>query len=141
VRPLSPSRWQAASILRPARALFVSDEDLLPEEKDSALTQWSPLVEVVAFTQGAHGADIGHRGRWRHIDAFPARLVEPTGAGDVFAAAFLIRLWEAKDVWEAARFAACAASLVVEREGTTAVPSRDQIEARLRQHPETVCRP
>ena len=63
-----------------------------------------------------------------------------TGAGDIFAAAFLIHLWETEDVWKAARFAACAASFVVEGEGTTAIPNRDQIEARLRRHPEIVCR-
>jgi len=137
VRPLSPSRWQAASILRSTRVLFVSDEDMPPAEATAAIVEWSPLVEIVAFTRGAGGADIGHKGRWRHIDAFPAQAVDPTGAGDVFAAAFLIRLWEAEDVWEAARF---AASMVVEGEGITAVPSRYQIEARLRQHPEIVCR-
>ncbi|MEE8370045.1 MAG: PfkB family carbohydrate kinase, partial [Dehalococcoidia bacterium] len=69
-----------------------------------------------------------------------AATIDPTGAGDAFAAAFLIHLWETGDGWQSARFAACAASFVIEREGTAAIPDRDQIEARLRRYPEIVCR-
>jgi len=141
VRPVPPARWQAEPILRHARALFVSDEDLLLEKTPAALHKWSELVETVAFTRGERGAEIWHGGAWRHIDAFPARAVELTGAGDVFAAAFLIRLGECGDVWEATRFASCAASFVVEGEGTSAIPNREQIEVRLREHPEIVCQP
>ncbi|MBI2913212.1 MAG: ribokinase [Chloroflexi bacterium] len=140
VRPVPPARWQAAPILRHAGALFVSDEDLLPEETAAALQEWSAQVETLAFTRGERGAEVRHGGAWRHIGAFPARAVDLTGAGDVFAAGFLIRLWECGDVWEATRFASCAASFVVEGEGTSAIPDRGQIEARLREHPQIVCR-
>lgn len=140
VRPVPPARWQAGPVLRLARALFVSDEDLPPQEAAAALKEWSRAVELVAFTHGQRGADICRRGVWWHIDAFPARTVDPTGAGDIFAAAFLVRLWETEDVAEAARFAVCAASFVVEGEGTAAIPNREQIETRLREHPEIVCR-
>ena len=87
------------------------------------------------FTRGYRGADVHCRGERRQIDAFPANAVDVTGAGDVFAAAFLIRLGESDDVWDATRFAACAASFVVEAEGIEAMPTRDQIEARLREYP------
>jgi 1D-myo-inositol 3-kinase len=135
VRPVMPADFHVHRMLRHARALFVSDEDISPGEAPPALTYWSDLVQIIAFTRGYNGADICVRGNWRHIDAFPANVVDPTGAGDVFAAAFLIRLWESGDVWKAARFAACAASFSVEGEGTSAVPTRDQIEARLKEYP------
>jgi sugar/nucleoside kinase (ribokinase family) len=93
------------------------------------------MVPVVAFTRGENGADLCHKGEWRHVDAFPAAVVDPTGAGDVFASAFLIRLSEGDDVWAAARFASCAASFVVEAEGVTGVPTRRQVEERLKQYP------
>ncbi len=141
VRPVHPSRWNAEPILRHAVALFVSDEDLPQREAKAVPGDWSRQVETVAFTHGEQGADICQRGVWRHVGAFPARSVDPTGAGDIFAAAFLIRLHEGADVWEAARFAACAASFVVEGEGTANIPSRLMIEARLAQHPEIVPRP
>jgi len=141
VTPVAPGRWRAGPLLRNARALFVSDEDLAPAQAPAALARWSGLVETVAFTHSERGADVCHRGEWRRIDAFPARSVDPTGAGDVFAAAFLIRLHDADDAWQAARFAACAASFAVEGEGTTSIPDLALIEARLVRHPEIVCRP
>ncbi|HEV8574108.1 MAG TPA: PfkB family carbohydrate kinase [Dehalococcoidia bacterium] len=140
VRPIMPADFHVHGMLKYARALFLSDEDIPPGESAPALTYWSDLVQVIAFTRGYNGADVCLRGNWRHIDAFPANTVDPTGAGDVFAAAFLIRLWESGDVWKATRFAACAASLSVEGEGISAIPSRDHIEARLREHPNIVAR-
>ncbi|HEU4759621.1 MAG TPA: PfkB family carbohydrate kinase [Dehalococcoidia bacterium] len=141
VRPVAPERWRAAPLLRSARALFVSDEDLPAEATADALREWSALTEIVAFTHGDRGAEVCLGGEWRRIEAFPARTVDPTGAGDVFAAAFLIRLHETGDVWEAARYGACAASFVVEGEGTAAIPDRDQIEERLAAHPQIAPRP
>jgi sugar/nucleoside kinase (ribokinase family) len=97
-------------------------------------------VHIIAFTRGYNGADICVRGNWRHIDAFPANVVDPTGAGDVFAAAFLIRMWESGDVWKATRFASCAASFSVEGEGIAGIPTREQVEARLKENPGIVAR-
>src|SRR5438094_3734076 len=93
VRPVLPADFHAHNMLRHARALFLSDQDIPPGEAAPALTYWSDHVQIIAFTRGYNGADICVRGNWRHIDAFPANVVDPTGAGDVFAAAFLIRLW------------------------------------------------
>ena len=135
VRPIMPADFHAHGMLKYARALFLSDEDIPPGESAPALTYWSDLVQIIAFTRGYNGADVCVRGNWRHIDAFPANTVDPTGAGDVFAAAFLIRLWESGDVWKATRFAACAASFAVEGEGITTVPTREQVETRLRENP------
>ena len=140
VRLVPPARWNAGPVLGPADVLFVSGEDLPPEEATAALKQWSLQVGIVVFTRGERGADVCQGGAWRHIDAFPAQAVDPIGAGDVFAAAFLIRLRESDDVWEATRFAACAASFAVEGEGAAAIPSRAQIEARLRAHPDIIAR-
>jgi 1D-myo-inositol 3-kinase len=141
VRPVMPADFHVHGMLRYARALFLSDEDIPPGEAPPALTYWSDLVQIIAFTRGYGGADVCARGHWRHIDAFPAQAtVDPTGAGDIFAAAFLIRLWESGDVWKATRFATCAASFIVEGEGINAVPTRDQIEARLKEHPGIVAR-
>ena len=140
VRPVAPEAWYAAPVLRQATALFLSDEDVPPNRAPVALQRWSTLVDTVAFTRGYDGADIYHCGLRRHIGAFPAKAVDPTGAGDVFAAAFLIRLKEGADVWDAARFASCTASFVVEGEGVAAVPDRAQVEARLLEHPEIIAR-
>jgi len=78
-----------------------------------------------------------HQGQVRHFPTRPAHEVDPTGAGDVFAAAFLIRLRETaqsptgEDPWEAARFANVVASFSVEGPGVSAIPRREQVEAYL----------
>ena len=135
VRPLPYDRWDAAPLLQHVRALFLSDEDLPAKDAAAALSEWSALVDVLAFTRSGGGADVCYRrpqGQdWRRIDAFAARPADLTGAGDVFAAAFLIRYADTGDPWEAARWGAAAASLVIEGPGVDGVPTLAAVEARL----------
>ncbi len=135
VRPASPAQWRDTNILRCTRVLFVSDEDVEVAEAPPALRRWAEDVEIVAYTRGQQGADVCFRGEWCHVAAFASRAVDLTGAGDIFAAAYLIRLYETADPWRAARFASCAASFVVEAEGLAGVPDRLAIHLRLREHP------
>lgn len=132
VEQMAPRRWRPRLFLKRSRALFVSDEDLPPAETEETLARWAAQVPLLAFTQGARGARLWSEGHWRQVPAIPAEELDPTGAGDVFAAAFLSRYVETDDVWQAALFAAAAASASVEAPGTGAVPSRQQVEERLR---------
>jgi sugar/nucleoside kinase (ribokinase family) len=65
----------------------------------------------------------------------PANEVDPTGAGDVFATAFVIRLQETGDPLQAARFANITASFSVEHPGVTGVPTRAQVLAYMAMYP------
>ena len=56
-----------------------------------------------------------------------AKEVDPTGAGDTFTTSFLIHLQETGDPLQAARFANIAASISVEHEGVTGVPTREEV--------------
>jgi sugar/nucleoside kinase (ribokinase family) len=132
VEQTPPRRWRPRLLLKHSQALFVSDEDLPPAEAGEALARWAAQVPLVAFTRGARGARLWSEGRWREVPALPAEELDPTGAGDVFAAAFLSRYVETNDAWQAALFAAAAASVVVEAPGTAGIPSRQQVEERLR---------
>jgi 1D-myo-inositol 3-kinase len=132
VEQTPPRRWRPRLLLKHSQALFVSDEDLPPAEAEEALAGWAAQVPLVAFTRGARGARLWSEGRWREVPALPAEELDPTGAGDVFAAAFLSRYVETDDAWQAALFAAAAASVVVEAPGTAGIPSRQQVEERLR---------
>ncbi len=138
VRPLPADRWQAEALLRPPHVLFVSDEDLPPPGAPPVLDDWRARVDTLAYTRADRGAEVHHSGVWRHIGCFPANVVDPTGAGDVFATGLLVRYRETGDPWEAARFAVCAASFIVEAEGPANIPDREMIEARLREHPDIV---
>jgi len=133
-----PCPWPRSRAWGKYDALFVSEEDLMDD--GSLLERWTVSFPVVALTRAARGASLHQGGVWRHIEAFPEREVDPTGAGDVFAAAFLALLAESGDVAEAARFASAAAAISVGAEGTTGIPTRAQVEERLARHPEVVLR-
>jgi len=132
VEQISPRRWRPRLLLKRSRALFVSEEDLPPTEVEETLAHWAAQVPLLAFTRGTRGARLWSDGCWRQVPAIPAQELDPTGAGDVFAAAFLSRYVETDDAWQAALFAAAAASVSLEAPGTAAIPSRQQVEERLR---------
>ena len=127
---ISQASWDGASILPFVDAAVVSKDD--PEDA-AAVRGWAERTRVLIVTEGAAGAWVLLEGREHRIAAFRAREVDPTGAGDVFAAAYLIRYGETSDPIESARFAACAAAFSVEAEGTEGIPSRTQVEARIAQ--------
>ena len=136
VGQLSPRLWQPRLLLRHCQALFVSEEDLPPAETEETLARWTAQVPILFFTLGYRGSRLWSGGRWQNVPAFRAREVDPTGAGDVFAAAFLARYLETDDIAQASLFAAAAAAVSVEAVGTAGIPSRAQVEERLRRQGE-----
>ena len=129
--PLGREDLTTLAALPPIGALFLSDEDF-----EGGLSELTPVVEgitpIAIVTHGAAGADLHWNGEWRPVAPFPAREMDPTGAGDVFAAAFLVRLSETRDPIIAARFASAAASLSVEASGPVdSAPSREAVERRM----------
>lgn len=128
--PVRRVPWRPAPGLLGALGLLVmSVEDV---EGDEALVAgYASHCRLVVLTRGAAGATLFVDGAPHHIAALPAVERDPTGAGDVFAAALAIRLRETGDPLVAARFAAAAAACVVEAQGTAAIPARAQVLARL----------
>lgn len=117
-------------VLPHADLVFFSEEDVTnPEETVETYLKYTKMVVV---TRGKRGSSVYIEKEEHHVPAFPAVEVEPTGAGDVFATAFLIRYFELRDPFEAARFANCVASFVVEKEGIYGIPQRKEVEHRLR---------
>jgi 1D-myo-inositol 3-kinase len=102
--------------LRPCRAVFLSDED-----EGADVTALRATVPIVVVTHGRDGAEAHEGARTTRIAAHPAREVDPTGAGDVFAAAFLIGLCRGASVADAGALAARMAARVVEDVGPAAL--------------------
>jgi sugar/nucleoside kinase (ribokinase family) len=126
-----PKRWDSAPAILPyADVLILSDEDLsaYPDE----LEKYIELTRIVVVTKGKYGATLYENGRILGSQAYPANEVDPTGAGDVFAAAFLIKYYETRLPREAINFAHCAASFAVEGAHTTNIPTLGSIQNRLR---------
>jgi 1D-myo-inositol 3-kinase len=116
-------------ILDHAQAVFLSVEDLNHDVSD--VVEWFQRVPVGAVTDGHRGADLYVNGERYGVPPYRVREVDPTGAGDVFAAAFMVEYHGQGDPWEAAAAAACAAALSVEGEGWATVPDRGRLEAAL----------
>lgn len=109
--------------------LFLSEHDV--EDAVSFARGCLSRVPIVVVTRGWKGLTLVTRDGVDTVASLPRAEVDPTGAGDVFAAAFLIRYHEADDVHEAAVFAACAASCAVEGLGVSTVGDRDEIQRRM----------
>ncbi|MFB6350388.1 MAG: PfkB family carbohydrate kinase [Bradymonadaceae bacterium] len=107
----------------------LSDEDLIDQgDLEERLVE---AIPVVAVTHGADGASIYVDGKETRLGVYEsAEVVDPTGAGDTFAAAFVHRLHESDDPVEAGRFASAAASIVIEGEGASAVDRLDEAAER-----------
>ena len=130
---VSPRRWSGAGVL-PKMAVAIFSDDDSPEQEQIAT--WAGLCPVVIHTHGGQGCSVHVEGRWHDLPAFPANEVDPTGAGDVFAASYLIRFQESGDPLDAARFASVAASFCVEAEGVLGIATRAEVEDRLSGWPE-----
>lgn len=84
---------------------------------------------LVAITRGAEPAHLIDRGRPLDIPAYPVRVVDDTGAGDVFAAVLFLLRADLTPVSVAARTAAAAAALRLQAGvGPEAIPTRAQVE-------------
>lgn len=132
-----PAPWlDADAILPHIDALILSYDDLQPfangkrAEAEDMLAQWSARVPLLIATDGIHGAALFQHGRREIFPAFPAVEIDLTGAGDVFAAAFLCRLHECGDPREAVVFANCVASFSIEQAGIDGIPTRAMVEER-----------
>ncbi|MDQ4076727.1 MAG: PfkB family carbohydrate kinase [Chloroflexota bacterium] len=116
-------------VLRPVDVMVFSAEDVDQEPK--AMRRLIDSVPIAVVTQAAEGAVVYTQGSSRALPARPISVVDPTGAGDVFAAAYFVRLHETGDPYEAAVFANVVASFSLESAGSASIPTRAQVDAWL----------
>jgi sugar/nucleoside kinase (ribokinase family) len=124
--------WEEAfDILPHTDVVVLSEEDL--NGNTSLIYDYACKAKIAVMTQGPRGCNIFVCDEERHVPGFPTREVDPTGAGDVFAAAFMVRYQETNDPYEAARFANATASFCVEAPGVTGIPTRAQVEQKIKE--------
>jgi len=127
---VSPSAWtDAESALAQAGVVVISREDVGSD--DEVIEHMAHQTRVLAVTEGAAGAVLYWNGDRRRFRAPEVQEVDATGAGDVFATAFFVRLFKTRDPWEAARFATLIASRSVTRVGLDGTPTQSEIESSL----------
>lgn len=92
--------------------------------------------KIVALTLGGRGVMVATADRREAIAAWPAKLVDATGAGDAFDGAFLAEYLRTRDPFAAARYANVAAALATEGYGAVApIPRRAAVEAAMANSP------
>ncbi len=128
---VSPVAWRhAETYLDRLDVVTFSAEDL---GGDMVLVEeYATRARLAVVTENRHGCVVWQHGTRRRFPAYDVAEVDPTGAGDVFATAFLLRYGETKDIETAAQFANCVASFVVEGRGAEAIPTGERVRMRLR---------
>lgn len=111
--------WPEAEQFLPlADVVILSEEDLLDE---AMLPRYRQASRLLILTENARGCTIFAGDAVRRIPAPVVTQVEPTGAGDIFAAAFLTRYAEnGRNPWQAAEFANQVAAQSVTQVGLNA---------------------
>jgi hypothetical protein len=125
---VSFSEWPESSfVLQHASAAVISIEDIRGNE--SIVEDMASSIRVLAVTEGANGARLYWNGDLRRFRPPKMTEVDPTGAGDIFAAAFFIRLNATRDPWEAARFATNLAAFSVLRIALDGIPRPEEVQS------------
>jgi sugar/nucleoside kinase (ribokinase family) len=98
------------------RALFWGETHDLWEMVEAVGVYGCEFILVKCGGQGQLLYNVPARRRWE-IPAYPARLADPTGAGDAFCGGFLAGYHRSYDPLEAALYGNVSASLKVEGNG------------------------
>ena len=91
-------------------------------------------LTYILLKKGAQGAVLVTREGYYFVEAYTeGRVVDTTGAGDVFISVLNSYIAEGKNISEALRAASIAAGLKIMKRGAQSAPPREEIEKRLSQ--------
>lgn len=124
---------RSADIIAPTldEARFVTGLDD-PHDILRELHAWGP--RVIALTCDANGAIVSDGKQIVTAGGIDVPAIDPTGAGDTFAAALVYCVLQGYDLERTALFCNCAGSLAVTKQGSIgrALPSSAEVEALMR---------
>ena len=109
------------SALQHAELLFCNETEACSitgaSGAEDAFEKLKDIVPSVVVTNGPHGAYIRHGGIEKHVAAFPSEPKDLTGAGDMFAGAFLYGITHGVPADHAARAASFLSHKVITQVG------------------------
>jgi sugar/nucleoside kinase (ribokinase family) len=114
-------------------AVVISEEDV--QDDLSTIEMMAEAAPILVVTQGADGATLYTEGEVHQFPAPQVEIQDPTGAGDIFAAAFFLQLTTHGDPREAVRFANQLAADSVTRQGLSAVPTEEILYNQIEKSP------
>jgi len=118
-------QFKNLDILEGFQIAIISLEDVNGNE--NTIEKIAAICPILVVTEWRSGARVYWFGDVRHFNAPEVEEVDSTGAGDIFAAAFLIQFHKTGNPWEAARFANILAAKSVSRTGINGVPTKDEV--------------
>jgi sugar/nucleoside kinase (ribokinase family) len=121
--------WDANAseqVLRHAGAVVLSVEDV--NRNLELVEEMAHHTRLLCLTEAEAGSVLYWNGDRRRFRPTEMQEVDATGAGDIYAAAFLVRMYHTRDPWEAARFATQLAARSVTRVGLKSIPTLREIE-------------
>ena len=120
------AEWPEARLaLEQVTVTILSDEDLQCDQL--RIEDYVHAAKILIVTHGENGATLYFEGQEHLLDAPKVEVVDPTGAGDVFAAAFIGQYYAKRDPLEAAHFANQVAANSVTRSGLAGAPSEEDL--------------
>lgn len=123
---IEPKEWKdAEQILERLDAVVISSEDLDYDEK--RISEFAKHSAILAVTNSSEGTRLFWQGEEREFIPPQIKEVDATGAGDIFATCFFVRLYTTLDPWESCRFATSLAAYSVTRRGLDSVPTEEEI--------------
>lgn len=92
---------------------------------------------VIALTMDKDGAAVSSAGEVALCEGIDVPVVDPTGAGDTFAAALVVALQRGMSLVDTAMFCNCAGTLVVTKRGVIgqAIPTLEEVNALMETKP------
>jgi hypothetical protein len=129
VLPAPDPEASVEPFLRAGCFTFFSEEDTADGDALAAFIASRGAIAVL--TRGYRGATLFEGDSVTELQAIGAKPVDPTGAGDCFATAFVVRYVETGDIRAAGAFAIAAGAIAVEGAGLAGVPHRGQVDERL----------
>ena len=119
--------WDASEQILPhVGAVVFSVEDV--KRNLELVEEMAHHTRILCLTEAEAGSVLYWNGDRRRFRPLGMEEVDGTGAGDIFAAAFFVRLYHTRDPWEAARFATQLAARSVARVGLKGIPTLREIE-------------
>jgi len=116
--------------LKKADLLILSQEDL--GNHLDLIPYLAELFKVLVVTDDVNGAEVFSKDKKYHFPSYPVEVLDSTGAGDIFAAGFLMKYAESQSIEESAGYGHCAASFCIEGIGTSNLPTRKALDNRFK---------
>jgi sugar/nucleoside kinase (ribokinase family) len=110
--------------------VFANEEEAFAftgKDPEDALAEISQMCDIAVVKLGAQGSRIKTGNQIISIDAIPAKSIDTTGAGDIYASGFLYALSENLDLEVAGKIGSLLAGKVVEVMGAK-IPEENWME-------------